>query len=140
MLIYHFGTKDGLIGALLMHLAAQMTIGLNALLPEAPMPSRRALFETVIVATRNEMFAGYMRVWHDIVAASAQGSAIHKNAAGQIIDGFVDWIVKRLPEGEPTPKRTARAMLTMIDGVLLMDAVGHAEMSDAVTEEFFPLE
>ena len=86
------------------------------------------------------MFSGYMRVWHDIVAASAQGSVIHKTAAGQIIDGFVDWIKKRLPEGEAEPERTARAMLTMIDGVLLMDAVGHAEMSDAVIEEFFPLE
>ena len=140
MLIYHFGSKDALIEELLMDLAGNMTAGLNALLPEAPMPSRRVLVEAVVAATRNEIFAGYIRVWHDIVAAAAQGSAAHKAAAGQIIEGFVAWLILRLPEGEPAPDRTARALLTMIDGISLMDAVGHSEMAAAALDAFFPLE
>ena len=57
MLIYHFGSKDQLIGALLEHLAARMAEGLDAALPPKPLASEAALVAQVVALMRSPAFA-----------------------------------------------------------------------------------
>lgn len=127
MLIYHFGSKDGLIGELLEHLAAEMAVGLDEAMPPRVAESEGALVLQSIELMRSEQFKPYVRVWLDIVSSSAQGRRAHRQAGHKIIDVYLEWIALRHPKG----KAGAPFVLTLIEGVLVMDAVGQGEVADA---------
>lgn len=126
MLIYHFGSKDNLIGELLKFLAAEMATGLDALLPPRPLESEAALVAQIVELMRSEKFRPYVRVWFDIVSASAQGHVAHREAGKAIIEIYLDWVALRHPNG----KAGAPFTLTFIEGILVMDAVGQAHLAD----------
>jgi AcrR family transcriptional regulator len=130
MLIYHFGSKDALVAELLGHLAAQMAQGLDAALPDARFESVGSGVETVVTLMRQPAFAPYSRVWLDIVSAASHGARDHSAAGKHVIDGFLGWIEARLPDGLDAPAETARLVLTLIEGTLVMDAIGHADTTD----------
>lgn len=127
MLIYHFGTKDALIAELLEFLAIQMSAGLEAVLPPVTFESEAELVARVVELMRSEPFQPYIRVWLDIVSGSGQGLAAHGTAGGKIIDVYLEWIAVRHPEG----RARAAFVLTLIEGILVMDAVGRSETADA---------
>ncbi|GAB5448141.1 TetR/AcrR family transcriptional regulator [Gymnodinialimonas sp.] len=136
MLIYHFGDKDGVIAALLSYLAEGFLGGLDAAIPEGRFPSRGALLGAIVAVMRNPVAAGYARIWLDIVAASARGEGAYAATGGAMIDGFVAWVLARLPEGTTDPDTAARALLTVLEGVMVMDAVGHGDVADAAIAWF----
>jgi AcrR family transcriptional regulator len=127
MLIYHFGSKDQLIAALLEYLAARMAAGLDGAMPPARLATEEELLRKVLQLMRSDAFQPYNRVWLDIIAAAAQGGAAHREAAHQIIRVFLDWIAKRHPAGA----QGAPHALTLIEGMLVMDAAGHASIANA---------
>ncbi|WP_296421152.1 TetR/AcrR family transcriptional regulator [Pseudooctadecabacter sp.] len=130
MLIYHFGNKDGVIAALLTHLAQRFTDALDAN-STATVATHADLVADVIAFQRRPEMAGFLRVWFDIVAASAHGQSPHIRTGQQIIAGFVDWIAARLPKDDPTPHKTAKSLLTVIEGMAVMDALGQSDLADA---------
>ncbi len=127
MLIYHFGSKDQLIAAILEHLAGQMALGLEAFLPPEPLDSEGVLVGRIAELMRSDAFRPYSRVWLDIVSASAQGVEAHRLVGGAIIDSFVAWLALRHPDGSDG----APFALTLIEGILVMDAVGQTATADA---------
>ena len=127
MLIYHFGSKDGLIAALLEHLAADMAAGLDLAMPAARFESEHELLSTVIQMMRNDAFRPYSGVWMDIISAAAQGQRAHQEAGKAIIDAYVNWIAARHPDGEAG----ATTALTFIEGAIVMDFVGHSALVDS---------
>ena len=131
MLIYHFGDKDGVIAALLEFISAGFLAGLDAALPPQRMATRGALLRRLVAIMRMPVAAGQGRVWLDIVAASARGEVAYGRTGAAIVSGFADWIAARLPEGEEDPRGAALALLTLLEGTLVMDAVGHPEATDA---------
>lgn len=131
MLIYHFGSKDALIAELLAHLAERMAAGLEAVLPPERYTSEDALLGDIVSLMRSSAFAPYSRVWLDIVAAAAQGSSAHRDAGHAIIGYFLDWLAVRHPDGAAGAPRT----LTLIEGSMVMDAVGQASIADAARRE-----
>lgn len=128
MLIYHFGSKEGLVAGLLDHLAAEMKDGLTAALPPEPFRSEAELVVTLVGLMRSEAFQPYVRVWLDIVSAAAQGQVAHRAAGRGVMGLYLDWIAARHPSGPAAAPRT----LTLIEGILVMDAVGQSEIADAV--------
>ncbi len=130
MLIYHFGSKDALIGELLEHLASQMAKGLDLALPSERFETEDVLVAKVLQLMRSDAFQPYARVWLDIVAGAAQGMSAHQKAGHAIILTFLDWLSLRHPEGQSGAPRT----LTLIEGCLVMDAVGHASMVDQASK------
>lgn len=130
MLIYHFGSKDGLVASLLEHLAAQMAIGLDKALPDEHFSSEHELAARILQLMRSAAFQPYTRVWLDIVAGAAQGMKAHRAAGHAIILIFLDWLASRHPQGREGAKRT----LTLIEGSLVMDAVGHRSISDSAIQ------
>ena len=127
MLIYHFGSKDGLVTALLDYLAAAFERRLDIALPAKRYDSESALLQDVAALVRTPEFSPYIRIWLDIVSASAQGQTAHREAGRAIINTFLNWLAIRHPEG------SARAafMLTMIEGIHVMDAIGQSDTADA---------
>lgn len=126
MLIYHFGSKEGVVGAILEKLAADMASGLDTALPPARFAEESELVARVIPLLRSAPYSAYMRVWFDIVAASAQGSALHRASGCAIVERFLDWVALRHPHGHEGAPRC----LAMIEGLLLLDAVGMARTTD----------
>ena len=126
MLIYHFGSKDALIRELLEHLASQMAIGLDHALPCERFETEQGLVAKILQLMRSSEFQPYTRVWLDIVAGAAQGISAHKEAGNKIILIFLEWLSLRHPDG----KRGAPRTLTLIEGCLVMDAVGHSSVAD----------
>lgn len=129
MLIYHFGNKDGVITALLRHLAEMFTAGLSAN-GSGPAPSRLELVMEVMTLQRQPHMQGFIRVWFDIISSAAHLHPAHVATGHAVIEGFVDWIMTRLPEGEADPRATAEALLTVIEGMALMDALDQSDLAD----------
>lgn len=130
MLIYHFGSKDALIAELLEFLASQMAAGLDHALPEERFASEQRLIETIVQLMRSAEFAPYTRVWLEIVAVAAKGTSAHRDAGHAIILIFLEWLAKRHPDGHDGAPRA----LTLIEGTLIMDAVGHTSISDMAAQ------
>lgn len=134
MLIYHFGSKDALIADLLRHLAARMETGLAAALPAAPFATEAELIVVVVGLMRSEPFRPFIRVWLDIVSAAAQGATAHQAAGRDIVGLYLDWIAARHPGGRAAAPRT----FALIEGMLVMDAVGRGDVVDAVIASLEP--
>jgi len=132
MLIYHFGSKDGLIAALLRHLADRMQVGLTAALPPGPFSSEAELLRVVVALMRSAPFQPYVRLWFDIVSAAAQGQAAHRAAGQEILDLYCGWIAARHPGGPAAAPR----LLAVVEGILVMDALGRTGLADAAVAGF----
>jgi AcrR family transcriptional regulator len=127
MLIYHFGSKEGMIAALLRHLADRMQTAMTAALPSGPFTSEGALLRTVVGLMRSAPFQPYARVWFDIVSAAAQGQSAHRAAGQEILALYADWIAALHPDGPAAAPR----LLALVEGILLMDALGQHGLADA---------
>ena len=127
MLIYHFGSKDRLIAALLRFLAESMAERLDGALPAVPMPSEAALIRAVAALLRSPPYRPYARLWLDIVSAAAQGRTAQRETGRAILVLYRDWIARRHPQGADG---AARALAT-IEGLLVIDAVDGADIADA---------
>lgn len=128
MLIYYFNTKDQLIAELLEYLAVRMSVGLDAAIPPERYASEAALVRDIVTLMRSGQFAPYIRVWLDIVSAAAQGNQTHRAAGSNIIELYLQWLAKRHPLGMDG----APFALTLIEGTLIMDAVGQNGVTNTV--------
>ena len=138
MLIYHFGSKEALIAELLQYLAEDLATRLSCTLPPGRAISCRACVSDIVALMRRPPLADYMKLWHDIVSAAGQGSASHRQIGEAMIAGFLDWLEQRLPEGVAEPRAIAGLALTMIEGVMVMDAVGQGDVADQALLRLFP--
>ena len=138
MLIYHFGTKDELIAALLQHLAQDLAQKLGAALPSEPFSTEAALLEALVALTRSDTGAPYMRVWLDILSAAMNGSLLHRETGRLMIEGYFDWLKERLPENTADPDVTVRKIMLAIEGTHVLDAAGQAGAADIARAAIFP--
>jgi len=68
----------------------------------------------------------FMVLWWEIVAGSARGLPGYKQAAGEMMTRQLAFLETQMPEDDPEPEAGARYLLTMIEGTLMLGAVGHA--------------
>ena len=126
MLIYHFGTKEALVAALLTHLGQTFRDLLETSLPPGRFGSEREAVLAILALMGAPAAAGFQRVWFDILAASARGSAVHRDTGRAILADLLDWLATRLPEGSD-PARAAD-LLTRIEGIVVAAAVGQGDL------------
>ncbi len=136
MLIYHFGSKDGLISDLLDYLADELTSGLNAALPEDQAETEAECVQKLVELLRTPTFRPYVNVWFDILSATAQEDGRHKATAERILTGMINLIKARLPDGLENPAQTAQEILTLVQGVLVMDVAGLQGAADVAMDRF----
>ena len=134
MLVYYFETKDGLLSAVLTHIAARMTARMDAALP----PGVRLPFGELLVALRQGLkgpeLAPFMSLWVELAAGATRGAQPHLAVSGAVASGFLAWVEGHLapPEGQDG-RELAALLLAAIDGMMLLDAVGLGEACDAAT-------
>lgn len=127
MLLYHFGSKEALIADLLGFIARTYAQALDAALAgERPVTRGQALAR-ILVHARSPDMQPFMQLWWDIVAGAARGTTGFAPAAQAIVDELLGWLEGQMPAGDPDPKGGARYLLTLIEGTLMLAAVGHAE-------------
>ena len=131
MLLYHFGSKEELVAALLEYLASMYAATLDAAFPDGAAMSRRSLAEAVLRTTAQPDFASFMRVWWDIVAGCADGNAHYLASAGAMADRLLEWIETHLPTDDPNPVAGARAVLAVIEGAMMLRTIGRGDIGEA---------
>ena len=91
----------------------------------------------IIGLLRRSPFSKYMRLWLDIVSALGQGSKIHARIGQEMIAGYLEWLERHIPESTPDSKPITCLLLTLIEGAIVMDAVGQSAISDAAIAKLF---
>ena len=126
MLIYHFGNKEALIVELLGYIAEFYSAALDAAMSGERAKTRQECAARILAQVRNPAMEKFMILWWEIVAGSARGIPGYQDAAADMIEKQVAWLEKQMPEDDPDPAGGARYMMTLLEGALMLGAVGHA--------------
>lgn len=127
MLLYHFGTKETLIAELLAYLARSYAAALDAALAGARPATRGQALARILIHARSPAMQPFMALWWEIVAGTARGLPGFAPAAKAMMDELLGWLEGQMPEDDPDPGGGARYLLTMIEGTLMLAAIGHAD-------------
>ncbi|MBX7540274.1 TetR/AcrR family transcriptional regulator [Qipengyuania sphaerica] len=136
MLIYHFGNRQGVVDALLEYLAKLYETGLDAALPAEPARDRRETVRRILERTASPALTPFMRLWWEVVAASAAGDETFRESAASTMGLLLGWLEAHMPEGDPDPRGGARLLLTLIEGSQMLGAVGRADIAEAALAAF----
>lgn len=123
MLVHYFGDKATLMRATLDCVAGRLAHELDAqgLPPTAPGTLVRVLGEILT----SPAMEPYGRLWVGLAARVDEGEP-YAQAAATIVDGFLGWARAHLDD----PSEDAAAYtLALVDGVMLMAAVGRADVA-----------
>lgn len=131
MLLYHFGTKEALIAELLAYLARSYAGALDAALAGERALTRGQALARILKHARSEPMRPFMQLWWEIVAGAARGAEGYLPAAQAMMGELLGWLEGQMPAGDPDPAGGARYLLTLIEGTLMLDAIGHADTARA---------
>jgi len=128
MLIYHFGTKEGLLTDLLAHIAEVYAVMLDAAIAgSAPPATRDELLARILAQNGDPAMQPFMLLWWEIVAGSARDLPGFRAAAEAMVTKLLGWLEAQMPATDPDPAGGARFLLTAIEGAMMLAAVGHAD-------------
>jgi AcrR family transcriptional regulator len=130
MLVYHFGSKNGLIEAVLLRLSSDLAAGLAADLPAHSGANRYETVKAIIGLLRAPKLAPYMKLWLEIAARAGHGDVVFKATATAILSGLTAWLAERLPGAGVDREDAATTALAMIEGVIVLDACGRSDLAD----------
>jgi len=128
MLLYHFGTKEQLIIDLLSHVAGLYADAIDAVMNADERPAtRQGLMARIIEQNADPAFQPFMQLWWEIVAGAARDLPGYRAAAEAMMGELLVWLEGHMPAGDPDPAGGARYLLTVIEGAMMLTAVGHRE-------------
>lgn len=118
MLVYHFGSRAGVLAAALDVIVDRNTQALDAALPPEPLPAP-ALMEIIERTMASGALAPSLAVFFELAALALRGDDNAQATGQRIASHFQDWLAARLLE----PER-AGELLGAIEGWGLLGAVG----------------
>lgn len=125
MLLYHFGSKEALITELLGFLTRAYAQALDAALAGDRATTRGQALARILQHARAPEMRPFMQLWWEIVAGSAREVEGYRPAAQAMMGELLGWLEGQMPEGDPDPVGGARYLLTLIEGTLMLSAIGH---------------
>lgn len=126
MLIYHFGNKEALIAELLRYIAGIYSAALDAAMGAERAATRQQCAARILAQGREPAMQPFLVLWWEIVAGAARGVAGYRAAAEAMMHELLGWLEGQMPVDDPDPAGGARFLLTLIEGSLMLSAVGHA--------------
>lgn len=122
MLLYYFADNAEVLAAAMAQIAGDIGVQLAEAIPPGPLLPPATLIGAAARITTAPAMKPYMRLWIEVVAASARGEAPFPAIAREIATGFRLWIEARLdPAGLPDPVGTVALILATVDGLALLD-------------------
>ena len=126
MLIYHFGNKERLIIDLLGYIAGIYSAALEAAMGPDRAATRQECAARILAQSREPMMQKFLVLWWEIVAGAARGLPGYRAAAEAMMSKQLEWLETQMPKDDPDPKGGARYLMTMLEGTLMLGAVGYA--------------
>ncbi|MEP3422000.1 MAG: TetR/AcrR family transcriptional regulator [Erythrobacter sp.] len=131
MLIYHFGNKQNLITDLLRYLADQYAQSLASGMGDDRAKTRQECVARILAQGREETMQPFLILWWEIVAGASRGVVGYKDAAHAMMAQLLLWLEGQMPDDDPDPVGGARYLLTLIEGSLMLNAIGHTRTARA---------
>ncbi|HAU22604.1 MAG TPA: TetR/AcrR family transcriptional regulator [Erythrobacter sp.] len=131
MLIYHFGSKERLIEDLLEYIADIYADAIDQSFGGERVTTRQECLERVMAFTAKAEMQPFMALWWEIVAGATHNKPGYLEAGRSMIWLLLNWMKTQLPIDDPDPEGGARYLLTMIEGALMLRAVGCDEIARA---------
>lgn len=132
MLIYHFGSKDEMMTELLGFISAQVMAMLDASAAGARAASRHECFRMLGTLMRNPMLRPFLRTWGEMLVEAEGGNALYRENTQAIIGTLERWIRDHLPADDPDPEAASAQILTLVEGVGVLDMSGRSDIADRV--------
>jgi AcrR family transcriptional regulator len=127
MLLYYFRDKADLMEAALSRLAAMLRDRLEAALSPEPLDEPRLRARLIRMVLSDDAWP-FLQVWLEIVARGGRGDPVFHAAGRGIGEGFIDWIAAQSgAPGDAARRETAERLLPLLDGLVLLKAVGLGE-------------
>jgi AcrR family transcriptional regulator len=129
MLLYYFADKAEIIGATLQCIAERMVEALAKQAAPQPLPLD-ALVKRLSSILFDDRFWPFMCVWLELASRSARGDPLYVPIASAIGQGFLAWGEAQLAAPNPQARaRDAAKLLVMIEGMVLVRAIGLGEVT-----------
>ena len=94
MLIYHFGSRDGLLGAVLDALGDRLSTSLGAAVPPGQQAPQE-LLSIVVAAMQAPEAEAIMRVWLEMCGLAARGEEPFAAEVRRVMQSWIAWLVPR---------------------------------------------
>ncbi|WP_298913778.1 TetR/AcrR family transcriptional regulator [uncultured Algimonas sp.] len=118
MLVYHYGSKAGVMEAALREIADRNMAMLDSALPAEPVAAER-LMAVIGMAMENGLFDSSVAVFLELAANALRGDALSREIGQAIAEHYRDWVAARLND----PARTTE-LLIALEGWSVLNAVG----------------
>lgn len=118
MLLYYFGTRDGLLVAVLGAVGEQLQTGLAAALPGDPVPPARLLADAWAALQAPEVEA-HLRLYMEISGLAVRDREPFRSVVAQVAEGWLQWVAQRLDVPPDQRQAAAAGVLALVDGLLL---------------------
>lgn len=118
MLVYHYGSKAGVIEAALREIATRNMQDLEAALPPKPLPAKDLMAVLGMVAQSGQFDPVYA-VFFELAALALRGDESAKSIGHAVATHFLDWTRLRLTEPERAPE-----LLAAVEGWGMLNGLG----------------
>ena len=135
MLIYHFGNKEQLVTDILEHIANIYATALDAAMGVDRPKTRRECLERIVEQGSHPIMQPFMTLWWEIVAGSARGLPGYREAADAMMARQLLWLENQMPENDPDPAEGARYLMTLLEGTMMLAAIGRDDIAEAAIVE-----
>jgi AcrR family transcriptional regulator len=136
MLLYYFADKNELLTATLARIAARMIVQLDRAIPLEPKRPFPVLLQQAWTVLASQSLQPFMPLWLELASCAARGLQPHRDVAGEILGGFLEWVKIRLqPESDNGAQLSAPLFLMSIEGMYLLQAIGRDDIADAARTE-----
>lgn len=128
--VYYFPSKDDLVGAVALALAAQLQALLEEAFGDQPRPADDLVRRAWPVLTTPEADEAF-GVFFELVGLAAAGIAPFADLGRLLVDAWVDWLAPKIDEPtEPARRAAAITAVARLDGALLVRNLQGPEAGD----------
>ncbi|QFT78293.1 TetR/AcrR family transcriptional regulator [Erythrobacter sp. THAF29] len=127
MLVYHFGNKQTLVADLLEYVAGVYSAALEMAMGIERPKTRKECFDRILALGQQPTMQSFLTLWWEIVAGAARRVPGYREAADAMMTKQLAWLEGQMPEDDPDPAGGARLIMTLLEGALMLDVVGHGE-------------
>jgi len=139
MLLYYFADKDEIVIAALQTISARLAVALGAMSEEGGRHAPDVVLVRLASIIRGPALKPYMRLGLELAALAAHGEEPYRRVAGQMADGFAAMIAGKLDiEAEAERQRMASRLLAILDGCVMLDALGREALATLALTEAAP--
>lgn len=130
MLLYYFGSRDGLLAAVLDAVGRQLQDGLTGGLAAERVPPAR-LLASAWSLVQDPSVEPHLRLYLEVCGLAVRGREPFRTVARQVAEGWLEWVGERLDVPPEQARDAAAGVLAVVDGLLLLRFVAVAGASDA---------